>query len=507
MRSEHSVKNSLYAIIGQAVSLIFGFVTRIVFANKLGDAYLGLNNIFYSVLSLLSLTELGMGAAFTFALYKPIADDDKDGIGRVMNLYSVAYRAVAAVVTLIGLCLIPFLPLITRDVPQISHITLIYVLFLANSAASYLFSYKRALITASQKDYKNSVNTSLFSVIQNIMQLVLLITTGSFVLYIAAQLICTVASNLAISRTAGKLFPYLGAIKGLPEKNTLDTIKSNVKAMFMTRFGSVAVTGTDNLLIATVNVALVGLYSNYLLLLQTVQVILTQVINAVTASVGNLIAEGSDRRGEIYRNIIFAVAWLYGFSAIALDTLMGRFIGITFGEGWLLSEHVVHIMAANFLLAGMRQTNQMFINAGGLFDSVKWRGFVEAAVNLVVSALFLFRFDMGLFGVLLGTTVSHLFVGVIWEAVCVGKHCVMSGAKYFSVDNIIYVTVVLLAWLLNRWVCSMIPAGVLGFAVAVAVTAILPNLLFLLLSVRTAQFAFFADIAKRVAGKIVRRRK
>lgn len=505
MRSERSVKNSLYAIIGQAVSLIFGFITRIVFANKLGDAYLGLNNIFYSVLSLLSLSELGMGAAFTFALYSPIADDDRDRIGRVMNLYSAAYRVVAAVVTALGLCLVPFLPLITESVPDISNITLIYLLFLANSAASYLFSYKRALITASEQDYRNSVNISLFSIIQNLLQLVLLITTGSFILYVAAQLVCTVASNIAISHTAGKMFPYLKAVRGFPEKSELDSIKGNVKAMFMTRFGSVAVTGTDNLLIASVDVALVGIYSNYLLLLQTVQVILTQVINAVTASVGNLIAEGSERREETYRNIIFAVAWLYGFSAVALDTLMGRFIEITFGGEWLLSETVVHIMALNFLLAGIRQTNQMFINAGGLFESVKWRGFAEAAVNLGVSALFLFGFDMGLLGVLLGTTVSHLLVGVIWETLCVGHHCVDGGIRTYTVNNLIYTAVILAVCLINRYACSLMPTTFFGFVGAAAVTAILPNLIFALLSARTPQFAFFADVAKRMTGKLCRR--
>ena len=63
MRSENSVKNSLAAIVGQAISLIFGFVTRIVFVRVLGEAYLGVNGVFYSVLSLLSLTELGLGSA------------------------------------------------------------------------------------------------------------------------------------------------------------------------------------------------------------------------------------------------------------------------------------------------------------------------------------------------------------------------------------------------------------------------------------------------------------
>lgn len=502
MRSERSVKNSLYAITGQIISLVFGFITRLVFADVLGDEYLGVNNIFYSVLSLLSLTELGMGTAFTFALYKPIAEDDRDSISRIMNLYSFAYRIVAASVTVLGLLLIPFLPLITAEAAEVSHITVIYLIFLANSAASYLFSYKRALITAAEKDYKNSVNISLFSLIQNGAQLVLLLSTGSYILYLAAQLACTVLSNLAISHTAGRMFPYLGKTKGLPEGKQLGEIKKNVKAMFMNRFGTVAVTGTDNLLIATVGVALVGVYSNYLLLVQTVQTVLTQVINAVTASVGNLIAEGSERKGEIYRNIIFASVWLYGFSAIALDTLMSRFIEIAFGSDWVLSDIpvAVHFIAINFLLAGIRQPNAMYINAAGLFRPVRWRGFVEAGVNLVTSALFLYL-GMGLFGVLLGTTVSHLAVGIIWETAVVGRYSVDGGAKLYVKDNLIFVAVISAIWVLNGFVCSFVPYTLGGFAGAVLITAVLPNLLFAIIFMRTPQFAFFTAVAKRFLAR------
>ena len=65
-----------------------------------------------------------------------------------MNLYALAYRIVAAVVMAIGLLLIPFLGYLTREVPEVDNLLIIYLLFLVNSAASYLFSYRRALICA-----------------------------------------------------------------------------------------------------------------------------------------------------------------------------------------------------------------------------------------------------------------------------------------------------------------------------------------------------------------------
>ena len=503
MRSENSVKNSLFAIVGQAVSLIFGFVTRKVFINILGETYLGINGIFYSVLSLLSLTELGLGSAITFSLYKPIADHDDEKTGRIMNLYALAYRIVAAVVTLLGLCLMPFLGKITVEVP---HLRLIFLLFLVDSAASYLFSYRRALITAAEMDWRNTLNNAVFQVLQNLAQLVILLKTGNYLLYLAAQLACTVASNIEISIAAAKIFPFLGRVKGLPDAKTSSIIKSNVASMFMTRFGSVAVTGTDNLLISTVSVALTGFYSNYLLILQTIQVILNQVMTAVTASVGNLIAtDDSEKRLDIYKDVILATAWLYGFSSIALDCLMTRFIGVFFGTGLSIPESAVHLMCLNFYLAGIRQPNLMYINAAGLFKPVRFRGFVEAAVNLAVSAIFLWM-GMGLFGVLLGTTVSHFATSIWWEPWCVSKFCLGGKAAVsFARMNLIFGAILVAAWAVNHFVVGLFGDGLAAFFGAVCVTAVIPNLIFLLAYCKTPQFGFFKGVTLNIARKFIKR--
>lgn len=504
MRSENSIKNSLYAIIGQVVSLLFGFITRIAFIRLLGEEYLGVNGVLYSILSLLSLAELGMGTAFTFSLYKPIEEQNEEKISKIMNLYAVSYRFVALAVAIIGLCLLPFTPYIAKDLENVVNIDFALILFVANSAASYLFSYKRALLTASQNDYKNSMNLNVFATIQNILQFAVLLLTKSYIFYLAVQLAVTLLSNVFISKSADKLFPYLKKYKGFPEKNELITIKSNVGSMFISRFGSVAVTGTDNLLIASIDVVLVGLYSNYLLILQTIQTVLTQVINAVTASVGNLIAEKGDKDGTTYRNIVFAVAWLYGFCAIALDVLTGRFITLAFGEGLEISIYAVHLMAINFLIAGLRQPNAMYINASGLFKYIKWRGFAEAAINLIVSCLFLY-FGMGLIGILLGTTVSHLFVGIIWEIITVNNYAVTKGAKIYFRDTFIFLTALILSWYITSILTGFFKYTFGGFLLAILVTLTVPNAIILLFYFKTKRFAFFKNLILRMSLKLLKR--
>lgn len=496
-RSEKSVKNSLFAIFGQATALIFGFVTRIWFIKILGEDYLGVNGVFCSVLSLLSLTELGLGSVLTYALYQPIADRDEEKIGRIMNLYSRAYRIVAAAVFVLGLCLIPFLGKITADVPKVEGIVPIYLLFLVNSSASYFFSSKRALITASEQDWRNTLNTTLFSIIQNIVQLAFIILTGNYILYLVAQLVCTVLSNIEISLAADRRFPFLKQIKGMPEKEDMAVIKKNVGAMFVNRFGSVAVTGTDNLLIASIDVVLVGIYSNYLLLLQTVQVILNQVMTAVTASVGSLLTENNKvRNRDVYRDIIFAVCWLYGFSAIALDLLMTRFVLFFFGSGMDIAQNAVHLMALNFYLSGIRQPNLMYINAAGIFRPIRFKGFVEAAINLGVSALFLMG-GMGLCGVLLGTTISHIATSLWWEPYCVSKYCLGKGSMArYAVYNLVYGFVGVSVLSVCGFATRYIPYSFGGFVASAAIAAVVPNLVFAVIYCKTPSFAFFTDIIK-----------
>jgi len=53
--------------------------------------YIGLGGLFTSILSVLSITEMGISSALVFSMYKPIAEDDKETICALMALYRKAY--------------------------------------------------------------------------------------------------------------------------------------------------------------------------------------------------------------------------------------------------------------------------------------------------------------------------------------------------------------------------------------------------------------------------------
>ena len=109
--------------------------------------------MFTDILNILSLSELGVGTAITYALYAPIARRDIKKQQILMRMFRNFYRITAGFVVLAGLCLIPFLDILMKDRPDVNHLIIIYLLYLLNSVVSYLLIYKKTLVDAHQMNY------------------------------------------------------------------------------------------------------------------------------------------------------------------------------------------------------------------------------------------------------------------------------------------------------------------------------------------------------------------
>ena len=86
-RTQKAKKNIVIGILVQISLVAFTFITRTIFINILGIEFLGVSNVFASVLTILSIAELGIGEAIAFALYKPLAEEDNDKIRALMSLF------------------------------------------------------------------------------------------------------------------------------------------------------------------------------------------------------------------------------------------------------------------------------------------------------------------------------------------------------------------------------------------------------------------------------------
>ena len=128
-RIKNSLRNVTGAIINKFVAIIFPFIIRTIIIYRLGAEYAGLNSLFSSVLQILSLSELGIGSAIVFSMYKPIADEDYEMVGALLNLYRKVYFIIGCFMLVVGLIMVPFLPyLINGSYPADINLYTLYLL-------------------------------------------------------------------------------------------------------------------------------------------------------------------------------------------------------------------------------------------------------------------------------------------------------------------------------------------------------------------------------------------
>ena len=156
-RTVNAGKNAISALINKFCILLLTFIGRKIFIQYIGIEYLGINGLFYNILTLLSMADLGLGTAMNVSLYKPIAENDIRKLSALLNYFRQIYCFIAIAVTVIGFAIIPFLPYIVNVDSEIPHLYLYYVVFVLKNTVSYLFVYKSSIINADQKNYLGRV--------------------------------------------------------------------------------------------------------------------------------------------------------------------------------------------------------------------------------------------------------------------------------------------------------------------------------------------------------------
>lgn len=499
-RSINSIKNIVFGIGGQILSTFLNFISRTVFINSLGVSYLGVNGLFTNILSILSLAELGISNAIVFSMYKPIAQNDTKRIKGLMNLYKKAYTIIGTTVGILGISLIPFLDYIIKDKPNIPNLVIIYILFLANTVISYFFAYKRSIIIADQKEYIVTLYYYIFNFIQVFLQILILIITKSFILYLLLQIIFNFITNVVISIKANKMYPYLKDLSDSDlDKETKTLIFNNIKSLFLYKIGGVVLTGTDNIIISKfIGVSSVGFVSNYNLLIGTIQTLTSKVFSGITASVGNFnTQENSEKKEFIFDTINFFSFWLFSFCSICFWILCDPFIEIWLGKEYILDNSILFILTLNFYIYGMQNGNWIFRDTMGLFDNSKYIPFIAAVLNLLVSIIFAKKF--GLVGIFWGTAISRLLTGIWFDPYILYKHVFGKyGLLKYYIKYIFYFCLMVVVGIITMFISSIsfIENEFIGFIYKLFICLAIPNFIYYILFKNKNEYKFLLDKVK-----------
>lgn len=499
-RVQSAAKNIAFGQIGNLITQILGFILRTVFIANLGDTLNGINALYTSILSVLSMAELGIGTALNYSLYKPVANRDYDKIKSYMLLYKQAYRVIGLVIAVIGLAISPFLPYLVKqpDGVSVRDLTLYYFIFLFNTVSSYFVAYKYSLVNAEQKNYIQTNVITVTKMITVSLQIVVILTTGNFYLYLLTAAAIELLQKIFVSRYLDKRYPYLkdkNVIK-LSREETGEIV-SKTKALVLHKVGDVARLQTDSMIISGfINVTLSGFVDNYNMVMNSVANVVNIIFNSVLSSFGNLIAtESEEKQYKIFRVYRFAACWIYGFAAMGFSMLLTPLISLWMGEERTLAYGVVICILIDFYFKGDRIVLSNFKTAAGVFEQDKYLALIQGAVNLVISIVLVQK--IGLMGVYIGTIISGLIANIT-KPVIIYRVILKKEVKEYFADSLKHVLVMAGVFVLLLGIKRIVmpQITILGFVVMFVIICVVFNGVFLALFGRSEEFKYLWGIVK-----------
>ena len=395
-----------------AIILVTAFVVQKILIMKLGSDYNGINGLFTSVISMMSLTDLGIGSAIIYHLYRPAAKSDYNVICSLLKFYRNSYLIISIIVLIIGCILMVFIPGIVGNVAINDNIYLIFLLFLFDCLVSYFLSYKKSLLYAYQLNFVLDGIHFIYYILQNVAQIFVLMYYQNFILFLILKTICKIIENITISGYIKKHYPFTKNKRVKPLTNDIRyDIFKKIKALLFHRLGRLLVTGSDSLVITGVlGILQMSLYTNYHLIIGGITALLNKVFETLTSSVGNFLLDSSkSQRYEIYRKIDFLNFWFFGCVSVILYSVMQPFVTLWVGKDYLFNNVTLFFLVINFYQEGMRASILTFKDAAGIYHEDRFIPVIEAAVNVIFSMVLAFR--IGITGVFIGTIVSS---GVVY---------------------------------------------------------------------------------------------
>ncbi|MFV0484958.1 MAG: lipopolysaccharide biosynthesis protein [Candidatus Saccharimonadales bacterium] len=506
-RKVASAKTALSGILLNAVTAVLGFIAQKIFISTLGVEYAGVNGVFASVVSILTLTDLGISTAVTFHLYKPLAEKNHAKIAALMHYYHKACRIISLIIIVGGLILIPFAPAFVGETTVPDNLYIIFGLFIANAVFSYTLNYRRPLLGADQKGFITNIVITICSIILYVSKIIVLVTTKNFYLYTLCTVLAKIIEDTIINIVVKKRYPYIAKPSKL-NANTKTDLKKKMYGSIYHNAASYVVFSTDNIIISQIfGVISVGLYSNYHMVLNSLNLLFSQLFGAMTASLGNILAgEGPKRLYLMAKRIMLLNFWVYVVVSIAAYFCITPFIKLWLGEDYLFIDAAVIALILNFYLQAVRLPINSILSSAGVIYENRYVPVAEAIINLVASVVL--ALWLGLPGVFIGTALSNLFLHIYSYPKYAFQMVLKRKKSEYILLFLKYFGLFIATWIAMGGIMQFINISnsFVEFLVKGILSVVIPSVAYLIIFHRTEEFKYFTDIVSGGIKKLLKRR-
>lgn len=408
-RTKLSLYNSISAIVLQLVNLAVNLVLPKVMITVYGSSVNGLVNSIKQFISYFNLVEAGLSGAAVYALYKPLAQKNKDDIDGIISASNRFYNISGFIFSALVLISAFVYPMFTSGQGISAATIALLVLIIGASGALEFFAvgkYK-VLYTADQKSYVISlINAAAVAI--NAVIILVLATMGINIVIVQLIALSSFFARSAMYILYGKRkYPNIDA-KAPPKNEALDKRWDSLILQVL----GVASNATPVVVISLMlGLKEASVYVVYNMVFVGVLALLTTFSNGLSAIFGDLLVRKEinilQNAYKQYEYIYYTlVTWGYSCAAVLILPFMEIYTA-KFTDAEYIRPVIAALFVANGIVSNIKTPQGMLVISAGLYKETKLQSFIQAVIIVVLSIALAPYF--GIAGVLVASIISNLY--------------------------------------------------------------------------------------------------
>jgi O-antigen/teichoic acid export membrane protein len=409
MRTKLSLYNTISAIFQQIINLVVNFILQKVMITIYGSAINGLVSSIRQIISYLNLVEAGLSGAAVYALYKPLANKDKDEINGILSASNRFYNITGFIFSALVLATTFIYPMLKSEqgISALTIAALVVIIGASGSLEFFAVGKYKVLYTADQKNYIISLINAIALAINAV---IIIILASLHINIVIVQLIALISFFVrsALYVMYGKLKYSQINFKVPPRNEALD---KRWDALFLQILG-VATNATPIIVISLVlGYKEVSVFTVYNMVFASVLALLITFSGGLSAMFGELLAKNElgilQKAYQQYEYLYYGLlAWGYACAAILIIPFMEIYTR-TFKDAVYIRPGIAALFVAVGVLSNVKTPQGMLVISAGLYKETKIQSLIQAIIIVVTSSA-LAPF-LGMEGVLVGAVLSHLY--------------------------------------------------------------------------------------------------
>lgn len=403
-----SIKNIIYGILGQIITIAFGLIVPRIILVSLGSEANGLTSSISQIFAYVALLEAGVGGATLQALYKPVGAEDRHAVSAILAATDHYYKKTGVIYAL-AVTLLAFLyPLIVET--EFGFWTVFGVILFNGMGGAINFFFQGKYHLLLQAEGKNYIRTNLSTIVyvlSSIVKTVLVYTGFGVVALQVAYFIMNLLQMLYIILYIKRYYKWIDL------SVTPDYVSISQKNSVMVHQVSSLIFGNTDSIILTMfcGLKVVSVYSIISSIITHVNSLLNNVSSGILFTLGQSFHNNRSKFNTLYDvfemvyygMIAFALAMIYIFLNPFLGLYTSGVTDISYVDSYLPLLFVI-----SYYLTWARVPSTYVINnCAGHFKQTRNRSVLESAINIVISIFAVFRW--GIYGVLIGTIAALLY--------------------------------------------------------------------------------------------------